>query len=574
MKFKVSVELEGIPAHAWAEDTASKILAPSCWVHAVDQRTANKTDMSAYKLTAWTTDPRAIPKVVWLHIAENEIVHVTNDNPIFGGLPPYLRRKDVLRYRVLIHLRSVTDSAPEDPTPPPSPPESDDGDSGNDGNPDRHHFSGGAVHRIHRFRFNPGVVDGEPVVNSTGNACRWASSLAMVLQPTSGPQAPRMEPARTVAPAVCHEPTEVTSVLHRESLDAAGAQPASDPMVLEAGLHSKPTISLTHKGEGITTPQAKSQLLQDPATVCVAERVSPAPISHSFHVLVSALHRESFDAAGVQPASDLMVLEAGLHSRPNISLTRKGEGLTTPQLKSQLLQDPATVCVAERVSPAPISHSFHVDVPDKGREGSMTPVSSNPAMPAEPVAASGAQDGDLATASTQNDVQAPKADGDNAASEAEPVGQEAPTLEGHTTPPPPEMRGGEVEQPDVTPSSSEAARRLNRYTQEVQLKKRSPLISSPPKPKPPARRPHMPQRSTRIAAQSLAHIPTAKRGEVLLMQKMGIKPPQAPVTMASKKAYKAVFSGKLSDAQCDAFDELFPAVNAGRAARRPTLIRA
>jgi hypothetical protein len=37
MKFKVTIELEGIPPHAWAEDTVTKILAPSCWIHAVNQ---------------------------------------------------------------------------------------------------------------------------------------------------------------------------------------------------------------------------------------------------------------------------------------------------------------------------------------------------------------------------------------------------------------------------------------------------------------------------------------------------------------------------------------------------------
>jgi len=40
-------------------------------------------------------------------------------------------------YRVLVHLRHVTDFDPANP----SPPESDNGDSGHDGNPDRHHFS-------------------------------------------------------------------------------------------------------------------------------------------------------------------------------------------------------------------------------------------------------------------------------------------------------------------------------------------------------------------------------------------------------------------------------------------------
>lgn len=57
MKFKASIEMEGIPPHAWDEDTAAKILAPSCWLHSVEQETLNKTNLSAYKLTAWTSDP-------------------------------------------------------------------------------------------------------------------------------------------------------------------------------------------------------------------------------------------------------------------------------------------------------------------------------------------------------------------------------------------------------------------------------------------------------------------------------------------------------------------------------------
>lgn len=98
----MAIELEGIPPHAWAEDTAAKILAPSSWIQAVDPASASKTDLSAFRLTAWTCDPRAIPKVVWLHVAENEAQAVQVAN--FGMLPPFLRCKDFLGYRVLVHI--------------------------------------------------------------------------------------------------------------------------------------------------------------------------------------------------------------------------------------------------------------------------------------------------------------------------------------------------------------------------------------------------------------------------------------------------------------------------------------
>lgn len=58
----------------------------------------------------------------------------------------------------------------------------------------------------------------------------------------------------------------------------------------------------------------------------------------------------------------------------------------------------------------------------------------------------------------------------------------------------------------ATPTTAEAAQRLTTFTNEVQIKRRSPLIRSPPKQKPP-----VPQRSRRIAAQQMGHIPASKR---------------------------------------------------------------
>lgn len=125
-----------------------------------------------------------------------------------------------------------------------------------------------------------------------------------------------------------------------------------------------------------------------------------------------------------------------------------------------------------------------------------------------------------------------------------------------------------------TPTPGEAARRLTHYTAEVQQKRRSPLISSPPKQKPAARRPQVQTRSARLAAQPLAHVPALKRGEVLLMQKLGIQPPPAPSTPATKRALEAIISDKLSDEQVAMLDLVFPAANykAGRATRRPPLV--
>ena len=89
-----------------------------------------------------------------------------------------------------------------------------------------------------------------------------------------------------------------------------------------------------------------------------------------------------------------------------------------------------------------------------------------------------------------------------------------------------------------------------------------PLISSLPKQKSATKRTTLPIRSRRIAAQQMDHIPASKRGEVLLMKKMGILAPSAPISSAAKRSYDSYFQGTLSEANIMALDVLFPASRA------------
>ena len=58
------------------------------------------------------------------------------------------------------------------------------------------------------------------------------------------------------------------------------------------------------------------------------------------------------------------------------------------------------------------------------------------------------------------------------------------------------------------------------------------------------------------------HIPTSKRGEVLLMRRMGFAPPAAPISSASKRAYDDFFARNLTSSEVEALDVLFTATNA------------
>jgi hypothetical protein len=68
--FLTQLDIRGIPAHAWAERTAIKLLEGCGIVDAVDPSTANRNDMSVFKVDVWTHDVAAIPSVRWLAVPE------------------------------------------------------------------------------------------------------------------------------------------------------------------------------------------------------------------------------------------------------------------------------------------------------------------------------------------------------------------------------------------------------------------------------------------------------------------------------------------------------------------------
>jgi len=127
---------------------------------------------------------------------------------------------------------------------------------------------------------------------------------------------------------------------------------------------------------------------------------------------------------------------------------------------------------------------------------------------------------------------------------------------------------------EATPSPNEAARRLACFADEVIQNTRSPLLNTPPAQQAPTKKRAMPLCSSRIASQQLAHVPTSKRGEVLLMRKMGILQNTAPPSPGAKWAYDAILSGNLTTSQVAALDELFPATKtrAGRVVRWATVL--
>uniref|UniRef100_A0A453HV93 DUF4283 domain-containing protein n=1 Tax=Aegilops tauschii subsp. strangulata TaxID=200361 RepID=A0A453HV93_AEGTS len=100
-EFKVSLVLEGIPAHAWERGIAEDLLGSSCLVDMVAPETSSRQDLSAFRITTWTAEPVAIPLLRWLAVPE------------LGQAAP-LMEPSLLQYKILIHLDSVSDFSNRD----------------------------------------------------------------------------------------------------------------------------------------------------------------------------------------------------------------------------------------------------------------------------------------------------------------------------------------------------------------------------------------------------------------------------------------------------------------------------
>ena len=108
--------------------------------------------------------------------------------------------------------------------------------------------------------------------------------------------------------------------------------------------------------------------------------------------------------------------------------------------------------------------------------------------------------------------------------------------------------------PAATPKSTPSAqKRFKVFARRVKKAKTSPLLSKPPPMESTTPRPQI-KRSRRITAQSLSRIPTAKRGEYLVLKRLGHASALNEESAPGK--FEALFSGNPEDEE--ALRELFP----------------
>ncbi|KAG0514987.1 hypothetical protein BDA96_10G240100 [Sorghum bicolor] len=108
----------------------------------------------------------------------------------------------------------------------------------------------------------------------------------------------------------------------------------------------------------------------------------------------------------------------------------------------------------------------------------------------------------------------------------------------------------------------EVTRRLARFLDEAWVVWEPPLIAFPPRQRTSVKRPPpILARSSRIAAQPLAHILASKWSEVLLNKRLGFAPLTALVSPVPRGILDALRSRSLSSSEVEGLDELFPTFN-------------
>ncbi|KAE8797077.1 hypothetical protein D1007_27865 [Hordeum vulgare] len=113
MRAQIDLVIEGVPSHAWTRETAADLLGSSCLVKSLAPETANREDLSLFKLRAWCVDPDEVQvdKRIWIPELETTVDPVA----------PLPTSKLLFEYRTIIHIGRIREhEGPESWLRPPS----------------------------------------------------------------------------------------------------------------------------------------------------------------------------------------------------------------------------------------------------------------------------------------------------------------------------------------------------------------------------------------------------------------------------------------------------------------------
>ena len=107
----MDLEISSIPDHGWNLSSAVTLLAPFCKVDEIAPETRDGTDMSVFRVSAWTPNPDAI-RSSDLYLPENDAMIASANLDVAERFV-----LEVLRYPVTIHVTRSTDFCLPAPAP-------------------------------------------------------------------------------------------------------------------------------------------------------------------------------------------------------------------------------------------------------------------------------------------------------------------------------------------------------------------------------------------------------------------------------------------------------------------------
>ncbi|CAO2191243.1 unnamed protein product, partial [Urochloa humidicola] len=108
LEFRVRLRIEGVPVHAWSEETVAKVIGPNCAIHYVEGQSRRRDRTRTYDLWAWSSNPSKIPKRVMLTITDPDREHTAADDVELYYDPPH-GIKGALDYKLHVHFDVVED---------------------------------------------------------------------------------------------------------------------------------------------------------------------------------------------------------------------------------------------------------------------------------------------------------------------------------------------------------------------------------------------------------------------------------------------------------------------------------
>ncbi|KAG2547535.1 hypothetical protein PVAP13_9KG094700 [Panicum virgatum] len=108
MRYRVLLEIRGLPAHAWSAATAQIILGDACAMPEPTPTTAAKADLRRFQTAVWCSDPNLITNEAVIRISEN-VPGLENNNLFLQPEEIIHHELRLLRYKAEIEILEFQD---------------------------------------------------------------------------------------------------------------------------------------------------------------------------------------------------------------------------------------------------------------------------------------------------------------------------------------------------------------------------------------------------------------------------------------------------------------------------------